>query len=435
MMTSHAAGVAAAFALDDNVAVQDVNYTKLSAQLRADGLMLTWTAASAATNGIIIDQSNPTNVVVTGSWSSGANAGGWNGDYFTDGNSGKGTKAVTYTPVLPVSGTYQVYAWWVASSGAFRDPHVPIDIVHPNGTNRVLVDQRSGGSQWNLLLTTNFIAGTTARVIIRNDSTTNFVLADAVRFLGIGGAAPGVGPTTVEVVASDAVGGEFGPNTARFSIVRSGDTNLTVPVTFTIGGSAVPGKDYAPISTNVTLGFNVMATNIVVTPLGGNLNTNQVTVTLNLMPSTNFIFTALSNAAVNILDRPINNWLRANFTLTERTNLLISGDAANPDADGLPNLLEYALGLSPKTANANPLSPASTNGTFQITYSQSTTAVDVNLLAEWSPDLANWFSGSSFLQISAVVDQSSNRLITLQTTGSTLTNRTGFFRLRANRIP
>ncbi len=383
MMTSHAAGVAAAFALDDNVAVQNLNYPKLSAQLRADGMMLVWSAASAATNGIIIDQSNSTNVVVTGSWSSGANAGGWNGDYFTDGNSGKGAKAVTYTPVIPVSGTYQVYAWWVASSGAFRDPHVPIDIVHPNGTNRVFVDQRSAGSQWNLLLTTNFNAGTTARVIIRNDSTTNFVLADAVRFLGIGGAAPGVGQTTVEVVASDAVGGEFSTNTARFSIVRSGDTNLTVPVTFTIGGSAVPGVDYVALTTNVTLGFNVMATNIFVTPLGGNLNTNQVTVTLNLAPSTNYFFTALSNATVNILDRPINNWLRANFTPAERANPLISGDAANLAGDGLPNLLDYALGFSPKTVNANPLKPLLTNGTVQLTFAQSKAALDVSLDVQW----------------------------------------------------
>jgi len=33
----------------------------------------------------------------------------------------------------------------------------------------------------------------------------------------------------------------------------------------------------------------------------------------------------------------------------------VSGDAANPDGDGLPNLLEYALGLSPKSADGNPL--------------------------------------------------------------------------------
>jgi hypothetical protein len=434
MMTSHAAGVAAAFSIDDNVAAQSLNYAKLSAQLRADGMMLTWSAASAATNGIIIDQSNPTNVTVTGSWSSGANAGGWNADYFTDQNSGKGTKAVTYTPVIPVSGTYQVYAWWVASSGAFRDPHVPIDIVHPNGTNRVLVDQRSGGSQWNLLLTTNFNAGTNARVIIRNDGTTNFVIADAVRFLGVGGAAPGVGPTVVEVVASDPVGGEFGTNTARFSIVRSGDTNMTVPVTFTIGGSAVPGMDYVALTTNVTLGFNVMATNIFVTPLGGNLNTNQVTVTLNLAPSTNYFFTTLSNATVNILDRPINNWLRANFTTSEQANPLISGDAVNPDADALPNLLEYALGFSPKSPNANPFSPLVTNGSFQITFPQSKTATDVSLLVEWSADLQSWFSGAAYVQQINAVDQMTNRVLTFQPAANVATNKTGFLRLRATRI-
>ncbi|MEY4916936.1 MAG: hypothetical protein RL616_849, partial [Verrucomicrobiota bacterium] len=243
-----------------------------------------------------------------------------------------------------------------------------------------------------------------------------------------------VGPTVVEVVASDAVGGEFGTNTARFSIVRSGDTNLTVPVTFTIGGSAVPGTDYVALTTNVTLGFNVMTTNIFVTPLGGNLNTNQVTVTLNLAPSTNYFFTALSNATVNILDRPINNWLRANFTAGEQANPLISGDAANPDADALPNLLEYALGLAPKSANANPFSPVMTNGNFQISFPQSKAATDVSLLVEWSADLKNWFSGAGYVQEINAVDQVTNRVLTVQTSPLVATNKAGFLRLRATRL-
>ena len=58
MMSSHAAGVAAAQAIDDNVAVQQVSYAKLSAQLRADGQLLTWAAATASTNGIILDEND-----------------------------------------------------------------------------------------------------------------------------------------------------------------------------------------------------------------------------------------------------------------------------------------------------------------------------------------------------------------------------------------
>ena len=434
MMTSHAAGVAAAFALDDNVAVQNLSYAKLAAQLRADGLMLNWAAASSSTNGIILDETD-SGTTNSGSWTPGANAGGWNGDYLLDGiGVNKPIRWLRYTPTLPTNGTYEVYAWWVESSN--RATNTIYDVVHATGTNRIFVNQRLSSGGWFKLLTTNFVVGQSNGIIIRNDgtATNNYVVADAVRFLGVGAAAPNYSPAVIEVVASDAVGGQFGTNSGRFSIVRSGDTNLTVPVTFTIGGSAVAGVDYAPITTNVTLGFNVLATNIFVTPLGGNLNTNQVTVTLRLAASTNYLFTTLTNATVNILDRPINNWLRANFTSVEQTNSLISGDAANPDADALPNLLDYALGFSPKAANVNPFSPALTNGNFSITFPQAKAAADVSLTVEWSADLQNWFSGAGFLQTNNAVDLVTNRVLIIQPAAGVATNQAGFIRLRATRL-
>ena len=434
MMTSHAAGVAAAFAMDDNVAVQNLNYAKLSAQLRADGMMVVWSAASASTNGIILDETDA-GTTNSGGWTPGANAGGWNGDYLLDGiGVNKPIRWLRYTPTLPTNGTYEVYAWWVESSN--RATNTIYDVVHAAGTNRIFVNQRLSSGGWFKLMTTNFVVGQSNGIIIRNDgtATNNYVVADAVRFLGLGAAAPNYIPAVIEVVASDAVGGEFGTNSGRFSIVRSGDTNLTVPVTFTIGGSAIPGTDYAPITTNVTLGFNVMATNIFVTPLGGNLNTNQVTVTLNLAPSTNYLFSSLTNATVNILDRPINNWRRANFTSVEQANSLVSGDGANPDADALPNLLDYALGFSPKLANANPFSPAMTNGNFQITFPQSKAAADVAVVVEWSADLKSWFSGAGYVQQINAVDQVTNRVLTVQPASNAATNKTGFFRLRAARL-
>ena len=85
MMTSQSAGTAAAFAIDDNVPVQQVSYPKLSAQLRADGQLLTWATAAVSTNGIILDQGGP-GTASSGGWTAGANAGGWNGDYWHDGS-------------------------------------------------------------------------------------------------------------------------------------------------------------------------------------------------------------------------------------------------------------------------------------------------------------------------------------------------------------
>jgi hypothetical protein len=437
MMTSHSAGVAAAFAIDDNVPVQSVNYQKLAAQLTADGQVLTWPNL-ANTNGIIMTVTNPVGVTVGGTWTPSANSGGWplpNGQSWNDGNTGGG-KSVTFTPTIQTNGYYDVFIWWVYASN--RANNTTVIVRSASATNTVSVNQQINCTNWFRVASSNLLTTTQpGSVTLTNGGATGFVNANAVRWLP-SGAAGGSAPPTPQfaVVASDAVAGEFGPTPGRFSVVLLSGTNASpLSVAFAISGTAVPGVDYAALPASVTIAPGAVATNIYVNPLGGNLSTNAATVTLTLTPNANYLFSPLTNATVSILDRPINNWLRANFTPSEQANPLISGDAANPDGDGLPNLLEYALGFSPKSANANPLSPATTNGAFQITYPQSTTAVDVNLLAEWSPDLVNWFSGPSFLQISAVVDQSSNRLITLQTPGSTQTNRAGFFRLRANRIP
>src|SRR5438552_10562652 len=159
---------------------------------------------------MILDQGGPGTSYTTG-WSQGANAGGWNGDYWHDGNTGKGTKWVKYTPTLPTNGTYEVYAWWVTDPN--RATNTPIDIVHAAGTTRVLVNQRNSSGGWFKLFSTNFNAGVTSSATIRNDNTTGYVIADGIRFLPVGSiAVTSSPPPTVEIVASDAVAGEFGPD-------------------------------------------------------------------------------------------------------------------------------------------------------------------------------------------------------------------------------
>jgi hypothetical protein len=436
MMTSHSAGVAAAFAIDDNVPVQSVNYQKLAVQLTADGQVLTWPNL-ANTNGIIMMVTNPVGVTVGGTWTPSANNGGWplpNGQSWNDGNTGGG-KFVTFTPTIQTNGYYDVFIWWVYASN--RANNTTVIVRSASATNTVSVNQQINCTNWFRVASSNLLTTTQpGSVTLTNGGATGFVNANAVRWLP-SGAAGGSAPPTPQfaVVASDAVAGEFGPTPGRFSVVLLSGTNAApLSVAFTISGTAVPGVDYAALPASVTLVPGAVATNIYVNPLGGNLSTNAATVTLTLTPNVNYLFSPLTNATVNILDRPINNWLRANFTLAEQGNTLISGDAANPDADALPNLLEYALGYSPKSPNANPFSPLVTNGSFQITFPQSKAATDVSLLVEWSADLQNWFSGAAYVQQINAVDQVTNRVLTIQTSPLVATNKTGFLRLRATRL-
>jgi len=432
MMSSHAAGAAAAFAIDDAVAVQQLNYAKLAAQLRADGQLLVWETASTGTNGIILDQGGPGTSSSSG-WVAGANAGGWNGDYWHDGASGKGTKWVRYTPTLPTNGTYEVYAWWVEHSN--RATNTPYDITHSAGTTRVLVNQRNSSGGWFKLLTTNFNAGTGGYVTVRNDNTAAgaYCIADGIRFVGLGSAAPPTDPPTLEVVASDAVAGAFGPDPGRFAIVRTGASNAPLALNYTVSGSAIPGVDYSALPGSVTLAAGSLATNISISPQGGALGTDLATVSLQLTPSPGYTLSSLSNATVIIHDRPLEIWRRATFTPAELADPEISGDDTDWDGDGLPTLMEYDLGLSPKVPDVNPFSPVATNGTLEITLRQSLSALDVQASVEWSPELLNWVDGATHVDEVRVIEQGTVALHTLRILPALPGQDRGFLRFKVNR--
>ena len=364
----------------------------------------------------------------------GANAGGWplpNGTYWLDGSTGTG-KFARFTPTISTNGYYDVYIWWVYASN--RANNTPVLVRSASATNTVVINQQINCTNWVKIASSNYFnIGTSGSVTITNGGANGYVVANAVRFMPLGSIAPNPPTPTpvVQIIASDAVAGEFGTNTARITLVCPNGTN-TAPlvVNYSVSGTATPGVDYAALPGTITIPAGVLATNILILPLGNNLATNQATVTLTLAGSTNYVFTNLASATAVILDRPINNWLRANFSAAELTNALISGDAADPDHDGLPNLIEYAVGLAPNTANANPFSPWVTNGIFTITYPQSKTALDVVITPEWSTNLATWISGPAIFQTVAITDQVTNQLITLR---ANFPAPTGFIRWRVAR--
>lgn len=133
-------------------------------------------------DGIVMDNNDGAGVTITGGWTTSAFEPARIGaNYLHDGNTGKGGKSVRFTPAIPASGEYAVYAYW--NSSANRATNVPIDIVHQGGTTSVTVNQTQGGGQWNLLGTYSFGAGVGGSVTIRTTGTSDYVIADAVKFV------------------------------------------------------------------------------------------------------------------------------------------------------------------------------------------------------------------------------------------------------------
>jgi hypothetical protein len=74
-----------------------------------------------------------------------------------------------------------------------------------------------------------------------------------------------------------------------------------------------------------------------------------------------------------------------------------SGDAADdadPDRDGLKNLLEYAMNLPPNAASRMPASMQKADVTVEYTYTRGTAAYNggMTFQVEWSDDLTTWFT-------------------------------------------
>jgi hypothetical protein len=97
---------------------------------------------------------------------------------------------------------------------------------------------------------------------------------------------------------------------------------------------------------------------------------------------------------------PFSAWQLAEFG-ANATNTVISGDLADPDGDGIANLLEYALGLNPNMASVAGLPTAQTDpacGCLSLTYIKVLSATDLTYTAEAANDPGGLWSTNGIAQ-------------------------------------
>jgi autotransporter-associated beta strand protein len=92
------------------------------------------------------------------------------------------------------------------------------------------------------------------------------------------------------------------------------------------------------------------------------------------------------------------DWRQSTFGTTVNTGS--AADNADPDGDGVKNLMEFALGTGPLSANTTPISLSVSGGILNFTYRRSHTAEADGMvyIVEWSDTLGNDWSTTGVTQ-------------------------------------
>ena len=149
---------------------------------------------------------------------------------------------------------------------------------------------------------------------------------------------------------------------------------------------------------------------------GAGLCNSGSTATLLASPNTGFVFTSWSEGDTQVSSSssysltPISSraftanfvtaysvWGSRYFTASELAADEISGSLADPDHDGIPNLLCYAFNSNPKAADRSVLPRVAVeNGYLTLTYNVNPDATDLAYIVEVSTDCVSWQSGTGY---------------------------------------
>jgi hypothetical protein len=143
----------------------------------------------------LIDNGAPGFTILAGSWApdAGAYGQGFEGSNYlyatSTGYQPSADNRVQWTPTLEEAGWYEVFTKF-GSGWRNWATDAPFTVHHADGATTVRVNQRTAHhGAWLSLGTYRFVAGSTGRVVLSNDASYAYVVADAVKWV-LAGAPP-----------------------------------------------------------------------------------------------------------------------------------------------------------------------------------------------------------------------------------------------------
>lgn len=187
MVLGQSAATAACLAIDDRVAVQTLDYSRLKGKLLEDRQVLEWTgpvhkAAESrpvkSLTGIVVDNKQ---AKVEGEWGESESISGFVGEnYLHDGNTAKGSSRVTFTAAIPSHGKYALRVYFTPNGN--RASNVPVSVKASGKTHMATVNQKDDKDLVNggRIVGTWDLAPDNVEVVISNDGTNGYVVVDAI---------------------------------------------------------------------------------------------------------------------------------------------------------------------------------------------------------------------------------------------------------------
>ncbi|MGL5018858.1 MAG: Calx-beta domain-containing protein, partial [Luteolibacter sp.] len=183
---------------------------------------------------------------------------------------------------------------------------------------------------------------------------------------------------------------EIDGQSGQITLTRTGDTTLPLLVPLTVSGSAISGAHFQPLPASVTFPAGQAVVTLPVIPIADSIAQGTRSVIVAAAADFASVRNATQAATVTIEDKPADTWRVANFSPAELANPTFSGDVADPDGDGLPNLIEYALNFAPKSPNTPPPPVIDAGDYLSISVPKNPAATDITWGAQVGDDFVRW---------------------------------------------
>ncbi len=203
---------------------------------------------------------------------------------------------------------------------------------------------------------------------------------------------------------------EFGSQPAVLFLQRSGETGAALTATYTVGGTATPGVDFAALSGTVSFEPGQTAVPVQVLPLPDTEAEGDESVIVTVAAGAGYTVSGAA-AMLTINDLPLDAWRFEKFTAAELADELLSGELADFESDGWPTLIEYAFDSEPKDGalteaptTGSVVHPTTGDAHRALAYLRRKSDPELLYEIEVTDDLVTWTPGAGEVEEISVID-------------------------------